>query len=394
MAEKYLNFDEYIRQGEPAQREAAYAWSTAIGLQAVDGLKTSEYLNELARKNIEGEITIDEVEQLLNSYYESKTTREADDNKKEEADKAAKNIKRILSVKTFDFTTNGYISVHRRIFEGVMKHAGELRQYDITKREWVLDGDTVHYLNWEDLRRAIDYDIEQERNFSYKGISQDELVTHFTKFVSGLWQIHAFGEGNTRTTAVFAIQYLRSLGFDVDNDLFAKHSWYFRNALVRANYKSAVKGIDYSPVYLERFFRNLLLGEQWDLRNRYLHIHSTKEWSVQPNLSSTTTPISTPITTPSSISVINLSSNSKIYTNNENIKNLVRVIGNEELSIRQMMGFKKLKDRKNFVEYHLKPALNEKFVRRKFPDRPNHPRQKYLLTVKGMALYNALLKEE
>lgn len=394
MAEKYLNFDEYIRQGEPAQREAAYAWSTAIGLQAVDGLKTSEYLNELARKNIEGEITIDEVEQLLNSYYESKTTREADDNKKEEADKAAKNIKRILSVKTFDFTTNGYISVHRRIFEGVMKHAGELRQYDITKREWVLDGDTVHYLNWEDLRRAIDYDIEQERNFSYKGISQDELVTHFTKFVSGLWQIHAFGEGNTRTTAVFAIQYLRSLGFDVDNDLFAKHSWYFRNALVRANYKSAVKGIDYSPVYLERFFRNLLLGEQWDLRNRYLHIHSTKEWSVQPNLSSTTTPISTPTTTPSSISVINLSSNSKIYTNNENIINLVRVIGNEELSIRQMMGFKKLKDRKNFVEYHLKPALNEKFVRRKFPDRPNHPRQKYLLTVKGLALYNALMKEE
>ena len=394
MTDKYINFDEYIRQGEPAQREAAYAWSTAIGLQAVDGLKTSEYLNELARKNIEGEITIDEVEQLLNSYYESKTTREADDNKKEEADKAAKNIKRILSVKTFDFTTNGYISVHRRIFEGVMKHAGELRQYDITKREWILDGDTVHYLNWEDLRRAIDYDIEQERNFSYKGISQDELVSHVTKFVSGLWQIHAFGEGNTRTTAVFAIQYLRSLGFDVENDLFAKHSWYFRNALVRANYKSAVKGIDYSPVYLERFFRNLLLSEQWDLRNRYLHIHSTKEWSVQPNLSSTTTPISTPTTTPSSISVINLSSISKIYTNNENIKNLVRVIGNEELSIRQMMGFKKLKDRKNFVEYHLKPALNEKFVRRKFPDRPRHPRQKYLLTVKGLALYNALMKEE
>lgn len=284
MTDKYINFDEYIRQGEPAQREAAYAWSTAIGLQAVDGLKTSEYLNELARKNIEGEISIDEVEQLLNSYYESKTKREADDNNKEEADKASKNIKRILSVKTFDFTTNGYISVHRRIFEGVMKHAGELRQYDITKREWILDGDTVYYLNWEDLRRAIDYDIEQERNFSYKGISQDELVSHFTKFVSGLWQIHAFGEGNTRTTAVFALQYLRSLGFDVENDLFAKHSWYFRNALVRANYKSAVKGIDYAPVYLERFFRNLLLGEQWDLRNRYLHIHTTKEWSVQPHL--------------------------------------------------------------------------------------------------------------
>ena len=165
-----------------------------------------------------------------------------------------------------------------------MKHAGELRKYDITKREWVLEGDTVNYLNWEDLRRAIDYEINQERNFSYKGLSSDEMVAHITKFVSGLWQIHAFGEGNTRTTAVFTIQYLRSIGFDVENDLFAKHSWYFRNALVRANYKNALKGIDYTPIYLERFFRNLLLGEKWDLRNRYLHIHPTEEWSVQPNL--------------------------------------------------------------------------------------------------------------
>ena len=387
MAEKYLIFDEYIRQGEPAQREAAYAWSTAIGLQAVDGLKTSEYLNELARKNIEGEITIDEVEQLLNSYYESKTTREADDNKKEEADKAAKNIKRILSVKTFDFTTNGYISVHRRIFEGVMKHAGELRQYDITKREWVLDGDTVHYLNWEDLRRAIDYDIEQERNFSYKGISQDELVTHFTKFVSGLWQIHAFGEGNTRTTAVFAIQYLRSLGFDVDNDLFAKHSWYFRNALVRANYKSAVKGIDYSPVYLERFFRNLLLGEQWDLRNRYLHIHSTKEWSVQPNLSAPTSTGQAPNKLPNKLP-------NKFNTDNLYINKLIPIVGNNEMTVKEMMKEAGLKDRVSFLNLYLNPAIKDKYIRMLYPDRPNHPRQKYLLTVKGLALYNALLKEE
>lgn len=171
------------------------------------------------------------------------------------------------------------------MFEGVMKHAGEFRTYDITKKEWVLEGDTVLYLNWEDLRRALDYDLEQERAYSYKGKSHDEMISHLTRFVSGLWQIHAFGEGNTRTTAVFTIQYLRSLGIHVDNDMFAKHSWYFRNALVRANYHNVAKGIDYTPVYLERFFRNLLLGEQWDLRNRYLHIHPTEEWSVQPNFS-------------------------------------------------------------------------------------------------------------
>lgn len=198
-----------------------------------------------------------------------------------------------------------------------------------------------------------------------------------------------FGEGNTRTTAVFVILYLRHIGFGVNNDMFAQHSWYFRNALVRANYKNAVKNVDYSPIYLERFFRNLLLGEQWDLRNRYLHIHPTDEWKEQPNL---VTPTSTPISTPISSVAINLNPNSKIYTNNKNIIDLVRLIGNEELSIKQLMDIKKLKERKNFVEYHLDPALKNKFVRRKYPDRPNHPRQKYLLTVKGLALYKELIK--
>ena len=375
----YINFDEYIRQGEPDQREAAYAWSTAIGLQAVDGLKTSAYLNDLARRNIEGEITIDEVEHLLNSYYKSKTIREADDDDKEEADKASKNIKKILSVKTCDFSTKGYISVHRRIFEGVMKHAGELRKYDITKKEWVLELDTVNYQNWEDLRRSLDYDIEQERNYSYKGLSNDEIVAHITKFVSGLWQIHAFGEGNTRTTAVFLIQYLRSIGFDVENDLFAKHSWYFRNALVRANYKNARKGIDYSPIYLERFFRNLLLGEQWDLRNRYLHIHPTEEWRIQPNLATPQVPDKSPDKSPD-----------KFNTKNQYVKNLVKIVGTNELSVKEMLSGLGLKDRESFLDVYLNPAIKGKFVRLLYPNSPRHPRQKYLLTVKGLSLYNEI----
>lgn len=167
----YLNFDEYIRQGEPSKREAAYAWSTAIGLQAVDGLKTSEYLNELARRNIEGEITMDEVSKLLDTYYKRKTVREADNERKEEADKASKNIKKILSSKTLDFSTNGFISIHRRIFDGVLLHAGKLRNYDITKKEWILSGDSVNYLNWEDLRRALDFDIQNEKMFSFAHLS-------------------------------------------------------------------------------------------------------------------------------------------------------------------------------------------------------------------------------
>ena len=381
--EKYIDFDEYIRQGEPDKREKASIWQTAIGLQAVDGLKTSDYLKETARKHIEGDIDIDQARELIKSYYQSKTVREPDDDEKQEADKVSANITKILSAKTLDFSTKGYIALHRRIFEGVMKHAGELRKYDITKKEWVLENDTVNYLNWEDLRRAIDYDIEQERNFSYRHIDNDTLITHITKFVSGLWQIHAFGEGNTRTTAVFAIQYLRSIGFDVNNDLFARHSWYFRNALVRANYRNAKKGIDYTPVYLERFFRNLLFGDKWDLRNRYLHINPTAEWTVQPNLA---TPSSTPSRTPSSTRQVP----DKLHADNPNIANLVQKVGKQELSVKEMMAAMGLKDRENFVNLYLNPAMAGGYIRLLYPQSPRHPRQKYLLTEKGLALYKEL----
>ena len=201
---EFASFDEYLRQGEPSQKERAENWKTAIGLQAVDGLQPSAYLIDVAKRNIEG--------------------------------------------------------------------------------------DSVNYLNWEDLRRALDWDIEQEKNFSYKGLTDDEKIEHIAKFISGIWQIHAFREGNTRTTAIFTIQYLRSLGYEVNNEMFAKHSWYFRNALVRANYRNINKDIEYSPIYLVRFFRNLLLGESWVLKNRYLHIDPTDEWKVQPRLATPQVP--------------------------------------------------------------------------------------------------------
>lgn len=235
------------------------------------------------------------------------------------------------------------------------------------------------------MRRAIDYDLEQERAYSYKGKSQDEMIGHLTRFVSGLWQIHAFGEGNTRTTAVFTIQYLRSLGFDVNNDPFARHSWYFRNALVRANYRNVAKGIERSPIYLERFFRNMLLGDQWDLRNRYLHIHPTEEWSVQPNLATRTSNEHTPEQVPEQVGGL-------LHTNNSLIIGLIKVIGDKELSIAEIMKTLGLKHRPNFLEYHLNPSIKEGFVRMLYPSSPRHPRQKYLLTVKGLALYNELTK--
>ena len=256
-----ISFDEYIQQGEPQKREKGYAWQTAIGLQAVDGLKPSEYLIETARKHIDGDITIDEVQQLIKSYYQSKVVRTEKDSETEEADKVSANIAKLLNERSFAFTVAGLTAIHRRIFDGVFKFAGQIRDYNITKKEWVLRGDTVFYVSAPDIRRAIEYDLEQEKAFDYTGLYIDQIVTHITQFVSGLWQIHPFGEGNTRTTAVFTIQYLRSMGFNVENDLFANHSWYFRNALVRANYQNIQKGIKREPVYLALIFRKLLIGE-------------------------------------------------------------------------------------------------------------------------------------
>ena len=271
-----LDFEEYIRQVEPAKREKSYAWSTAIGLQQVDGLTPSDYLLEVAKKNIEGKISLNKAQALIDSYYESKTERTDDKDETEEADKVSARIAQILSEKSFNFSPSFLIAIHKRLFEGVFKHAGEIRKYDISKKEWVLNGDSVMYGASFELRMALDYDFEREREFSYSNLSMNEIVRHLAFFVARLWQIHAFGEGNTRTTAVFTIKYLRSMGFKVGNDIFAKNSWYFRNALVRANYKNVRKGIQQEPEYLEKFFRNLLMGEHNELKNRYLHVDYKK----------------------------------------------------------------------------------------------------------------------
>lgn len=264
-------FKEYIKQSEPNKRDKGYAWHTAIGLQAVDGLKTSKYLIDTAIKNIEGDISIDEAQELLNTYYEENPKADTED-RTEEADKVAVRIAKILSEKAFSFTPNEYISIHKKLFAGIYGHAGKLRDYNITKKEWVLNGATVLYGSASELRATLDYDFAEEKKFSYKNLSMEDIIHHLALFVSRLWQIHVFGEGNTRTTAVFFIKYLRTLGFDVTNDIFAQNAWYFRNALVRANYNDLKNGVHETTEYLELFLRNLLLDEKNELHNRSMHI--------------------------------------------------------------------------------------------------------------------------
>ncbi len=273
-------FKEYLRESEPDKAHKGYAWSTAIGLQAVDGLKPSKYLIDTAIQNIEGKITIKEAQSLIDSYYEERPAHLSNDARIEEADKVASRIAEILSETAFSFSPNEYISIHRKLFQGIYKHAGKIRDYNITKKEWVLDGATVMYGSASELRATLEYDFSQEKDFSYKGLSMDEIIHHLAVFISRLWQIHIFGEGNTRTTAVFFIKYLRTLGFSATNDIFANNAWYFRNALVRANYTNLQKDIHETTEYLETFLRNLLLNEKNELHNRNLHISGLLEEKV------------------------------------------------------------------------------------------------------------------
>jgi len=275
------DFEEYIRQSEPHKREKGYAWQTAIGLQAVDGLKPSEYLKEKARQHIEGDITIDEVKQLVDSYYKSKVARSSSEDRTEEADKVSARITEILSENTFTFSPIEYLAIHRHLFEGIFSHAGQIRDYNITKNEWVLKGATVLYASAGSIRETLEYDFSQEKIFDYKNLNIDEAIRHIARFVSGIWQIHAFGEGNTRTTAVFTIKYLHTFGFNFSNETFANHSWYFRNALVRANYNDLTKGVYATTEFLEKFFRNLILNEQNELKNRNLQIDEIEKEAIQ-----------------------------------------------------------------------------------------------------------------
>ena len=266
-----LELSEYIKQGEPEKQEKAKTWETAIGLQDVDGLKPSEYLLDIAKEHIEGNINIDEAKKRIDSYYEQSNERNNEDNT-EEADKVSVRITEILSEKAFNFSPTEMLNIHKRLFTGIYEEAGKYREYNFTKKEWILNDDTVTYSSYETIKETIEYDFNQEKNFSYKDLSLDDSISHLSRFISNIWQVHPFCEGNTRTAAVFLIKYLRTFGFNVNDEVFADNSWYFRNALVRANYKNYEKNVFEDTTFLERFFYNLLTNTKYELKNRYMHI--------------------------------------------------------------------------------------------------------------------------
>ncbi|MBE6450323.1 MAG: winged helix-turn-helix transcriptional regulator [Alphaproteobacteria bacterium] len=273
------HFEEYKKQTEPEKYQKAENWGIAIGLQRVDNLTPSKYLIEVAKDNIEGKISIDEAGEQITQYYKKNPAKTLKEHGEKEADEVSARITKLLSTHSFSFSPAELISIHKALFTGVLDHkiAGQIRDYDITKEEPILNGDTVVYGRADSIRETLDYDFSQEKKFNYKGLSKREKVEQLAKFTSGIWQIHPFGEGNTRATTVFIIKYLYTLGFETNNDMFKEHARYFRNALVRANYQNLAHDIPYTMEFLNKFFGNLLLDEKNLLDNREMQIKSKVE---------------------------------------------------------------------------------------------------------------------
>ena len=366
------DFDEYLRAKELDKREKAYVWKTAIGLQKVDGLTPSDYLIETAKKNIEGEITLVESRKLIEGYYKSRPQKSEDPERKKEADVVSQHIAEVLSEPTFSLTPASYVAIHRKLFHGVFGHAGKIRDYNITKSEWVLDKDTVRYESADAIAATLEYEFEKERRFDYKGLSPTETVSHIVRFIGDVWQIHAFGEGNTRATSIFAIKYLRHLGFNVTNDVFAENAWYFRNALVRANYVNLPRGVHPTSVYLERFFANLLLGEKNELKSRFLHISipSPRGELVPLKREQVGEQVKD-----AAIRRI------KERPSKQVLRLLFKLKG--EMTVLEMMATLKLGGRRNFLERYLSPAIDSGLIEMTQPGSPHSPTQKDRLTEKG-----------
>ena len=374
------DLSEYLRAKEPEKAELAGIWRAAIGLQKVDGLTPSAYLVETARRNIEGEITIAEAGKIIGEYYKSKAVRaEAAKTRTDEADIVSQRITEILAEPTFSFSPEQLVSIHRRLFDGIFKHAGTIRDYNITKNEWVLKGDTVQYASCFRLVETMAFDFSEEKKFSYAAVSMDEVIRHFSKFIAGIWQIHPFGEGNTRTTSTFAMKYLRTLGFDVDNDIFYDNSYYFRNALVRANYSNIPKGIEETTEYLERFFRNALMGEENKLQSRFLLVGGWKGDSTPTSKGDTPTS-----KLPAPTSNAAKSPASKMLALSRAVRLFLDVLDGEMSRAKAMKAIG-IKDRVTFTDYYLSPALKLGLVEMTQPNSPRSPTQKYRLTPKGLA---------
>lgn len=272
MSEK--EFDSSINEYEEEYKSSNYIkqlqWDMAIGLQEVDNLKPSKYLEKLLEENVEGNLTIEEVEKELREYYIEKENKNAINHSELECDFVSARIVELLNEDKFELSVDYLKYVHKFLFQDVYEFAGEFRKIDFSKHEKILNNDSVAYGDCNTLTESLEYDISLEREKFYKEMNIVEVINNITKFSSSIWQVHPFREGNTRTTALFIEKYLISLGYSVDNTLFKDKSVYFRNALVRSNYFNNYLNIKEDNSYLVKFYENLLLGKNNNLHSKDL----------------------------------------------------------------------------------------------------------------------------
>ena len=272
MSEKELDSskNDYIETETPKNYVKQSEWDMAIGLQEVDNLKPSKYLEKLLQENVTGEKTIYEVEKELKEYYTEKENNNDVNHNELECDLVSTRIVELLQEDNFELSINYLKYVHKYLFQDVYEFAGEFRKIDFSKHERILNNDSVAYGDHKLLEQSLDYDITLEKNKNYKEMNIVDVINNITDFSSRIWQIHPFREGNTRTTALFIEKYLISLGYNVDNTLFKDKSVYFRNALVRSNYFNNYLNIKEDNSFLIKFYENLLLGKNNNLHSKDL----------------------------------------------------------------------------------------------------------------------------
>ena len=272
MSEKELDssINDYIETETPNNYVKQQEWDMAIGLQEVDNLKPSKYLEKLLQENVTGEKTIYEVEKELKEYYVEKEKNNEVNHNELECDLVSTRIVELLQENNFELSIDYLKYVHKYLFQDVYEFAGEFRKVDFSKHERILNNDSVAYGDHKLLEQSLDYDITLEKNKNYNEMNIVDVINNITDFSSRIWQIHPFREGNTRTTAIFIEKYIVSLGYNVDNTLFKDKSVYFRNALVRSNYFNNYLNIKEDNSFLIKFYENLLLGKNNNLHSRDL----------------------------------------------------------------------------------------------------------------------------
>ena len=272
MSEKDLDssLNPYQEELKPKGYTKQLQWDMAIGLQQVDNLRPSKYLEQISEKNILGELTIEEVEENLKKYYVGKKKQNNIDHNELECDFVSMRIVELLEKDDFELSADYLKYIHKYLFQDVYEFAGEFRKVDFSKHEKILNNDSVAYGDCKTLTESLEYDISLEKDKSYKDMTVVEVIKNITDFSSSIWQVHPFREGNTITTAVVIEKYLISLGYNVDNSLFKDKSVYFRNALVRSNYFNNYLNIKEDKSYLIKFYENLLLGKNNNLNSEGL----------------------------------------------------------------------------------------------------------------------------